>query len=165
MNAARTSADGRWYARRNGVIRGPFSEEYIARYILLGRIRLTDELSRSGTRWRAVAEFPELFPAELLELGNWDNYQKLVMARIKYDERIAERRSRGNTVLSQKDRRRQRDRRRIDYNSEFFEHYLLGRLWTVRNRSGQANRQSLCILLIAALLASLAVLYFGTAVK
>ena len=79
--------DSQWYARRNGTVRGPFTDERIARYILLGRIRLNDELSLDRVRWQPAREYPELFPKELLQLSSWEDYQKLVVARMKVDER------------------------------------------------------------------------------
>jgi hypothetical protein len=39
-----------WYTRREGIVRGPFEPGHITRYILLGRIRLDDELSH--VQWR-----------------------------------------------------------------------------------------------------------------
>ena len=82
----------RWYARRNGTVRGPFTDENITRYILLGRIRLKDELSQDRIRWRSVGDYPGLFPEELLQLSSWEDYQTLVVARMKVDERLEERR-------------------------------------------------------------------------
>ena len=43
----RQEANAGWFTRREGVIRGPFPAGEITRYILLGRIRLDDELSRA----------------------------------------------------------------------------------------------------------------------
>ena len=96
-----------WYARRNGTVRGPFTDEHIARYILLGRIRLIDELSLDRVRWRPARDCPELFPEELLQLSSWEDYQKLVVARMKIDERSSQRReTRDNKPRPVRDERR-----------------------------------------------------------
>lgn len=81
-----------WYTRRDGVIRGPFAAQHITRYILLGRIRLEDELSRDSESWSPAGQLTSLLPEELLNLSGWDDYQKLVVARLQADERKGERR-------------------------------------------------------------------------
>ena len=81
-----------WYTRREGVVRGPFSAENITRYILLGRICLDDELSQDHEAWLPANECSSMLPGELSRLSGWDDYQCLVAARLKADERKAERR-------------------------------------------------------------------------
>ena len=103
-----------WYSRRGGVIRGPFTAEDITRHLLLGRIRLEDELSTNKTTWTPVNCFSGMLPPEVINLTSWDDYQKLLEARIQVDERKSERRC---THCSNRDnclpeRRRNRDRRR-----------------------------------------------------
>lgn len=166
MTMAKTYNEDLWYANRDGITRGPFSGEYITRYILLGRIHFNDQLSRTGSNWRPVTEYPELIPEELSGLDSWENYQKLILARIKYDERISARRSGRLTRLRHEDRRKQTERRRVDGNIEFFEYQLLDRRRASRDISGTGNnRQFLRLLLIAALLAALAAVYFGTSLR
>ena len=82
-----------WYSRREGVTRGPFTAIDITRYLLLGRIRLDDELSTDKTIWSPASRFSEIIPDEISNLTCWDGYQKLVEARIQVDERKFERRS------------------------------------------------------------------------
>ena len=165
MAMAKTYHEDLWYAKRSGIIRGPFPQGYIRRYILLGRIRLNDELSRTGNSWKPVAEFPELFPEELHGLSSWDNYQKLVMARIRYDERIGERRKNQARPPAHEDRRHLPERRRVDGNIEYFEYHLLDNFSGIRNTSGHDNRHSLRIFLLAALLATLLAVYFGLSLR
>jgi hypothetical protein len=81
-----------WYSRREGVVRGPFSAVEITRYLLLGRIRLADELSTDKTVWSPANHFSEMLPLEVTKLESWDDYQKLLEARFQVDERKAERR-------------------------------------------------------------------------
>ena len=77
-----------WYTRRGKEIRGPFPVGMITRYILLGRILDTDELSHDQREWRTVAESPELMPAELkLDLSIPEHVEKLRIAKLREDER------------------------------------------------------------------------------
>jgi hypothetical protein len=105
-----------WYSRRGGVIRGPFTAEDITRYLLLGRIRLDDELSTDKTIWSPANCFSDMLPAEVTNLTSWDDYQKLVEARMQVDERKSERRCQQcpNRDKCHPERRRRKDRRHED---------------------------------------------------
>ena len=105
-----------WYSRRDGVVRGPFSAEEITRYLLLGRIRLADELSPDKTAWAPANSFAAMLPPEVTSLESWGDYQKLVLARLQVDERRAERRCQHCSGLGscQPERRQGNDRRRTD---------------------------------------------------
>ncbi|MGD2137851.1 MAG: hypothetical protein PVJ66_02890 [Gammaproteobacteria bacterium] len=107
-----------WYTRRDGIVRGPFNAEYITRYILLGRIRLNDELSQDRINWSAAVNFSEFLSPELASLSSWEDYQQLVVARMQADERKAERRLRNTDDWRQHhpERRTRPDRRRGDNN-------------------------------------------------
>jgi hypothetical protein len=77
-----------WYTRRDMEIRGPFPAGMVTRYILLGRILETDQLSTDQVSWRPVSDLPELIPEELkLDLTNPENREKLRIARMREDER------------------------------------------------------------------------------
>jgi hypothetical protein len=90
--ADRQGIDGEWYARRDGVVRGPFTVLLVTRYILLGRIRLDDELSEDRVSWQPAKSITELLPDEIRTLTSWTDYQQLVVARLQADERRQERR-------------------------------------------------------------------------
>lgn len=76
-----------WYTRRDGVVRGPYPEGQINRYILLGRIGDHDQLRHEDGAWAELAAYPELIP-EVMKLPPTDeNLQKLAMARMREDER------------------------------------------------------------------------------
>jgi hypothetical protein len=156
-----------WYARRNGTVRGPFTEEYVARYILLGRIRLADELSQDRFRWRPVREYPELFPEELQQLSSWEDYQRLVMARMNVDERISQRREgHGEAPLPfPKERRRSAERRRIDCDAEFFRYHLMDDALRDRQGRDKSLHQLLRRFLLAALLVTLVFAYFSISAR
>jgi hypothetical protein len=155
----------RWYARRNGTVRGPFADEYVSRYILLGRIRLNDELSRDGSSWQPVTDFTHLLPEELSRLESWDDYHKLVMARIKYDERVSERRQSRTAKIPGRERRTGKVRRSVDNNTEFFRYLLINISSDVRNRENDNSRQSFRVFLLMALLISLVVAYFSLSMR
>lgn len=86
-------SDQYWYMRREGVIRGPYTAGKITRYLLLGRIRLDDELSQDRESWVIASCLDSLLPPELTCQSCWDDFQKLVMAQMKVDERKGDRRS------------------------------------------------------------------------
>jgi len=136
-----------WYSRRVGVIRGPFTAEDITRHLLLGRIRLQDELSTDKTTWTTVNCFSGMLPPEVINLTSWDDYQKLVEARIQVDERKSERRcthcpNRDNCQL---ERRRNKDRRRVD-DAGLVSQYLYN------NTDRQSTRRPLLLTLLLATL-------------
>ena len=77
-----------WYMRRDKEIRGPFPPGLITRYILLGRILETDELSTDQTSWQCVNSLPNLIPDEMkLDLTVAENVEILRIARMREDER------------------------------------------------------------------------------
>ena len=76
-----------WYTRRSGVVRGPFSAVEISRHLILGRICKDDEISQDRVAWEPAEQVGELLPAELQNLDTWDDYQRLVIARMQVDER------------------------------------------------------------------------------
>ena len=134
-----------WYSRREGVIRGPFSAEEITRYLLLGRIRLADELSTDRTVWSPASSFSEMLPPEVTKLESWDDYQKLVEARLQVDERKSERRCRqcSNRDSCHPERRQGGDRRQND-DAGLVQHYLYN-----NNNQLSSTRPLLLTLLLA----------------
>ena len=51
-----------WYIRRRGEVKGPYPAGLVSRYILLGRLQMTDEVSASGQDWLPVQDVPDLIP-------------------------------------------------------------------------------------------------------
>ena len=67
-----------WYMRRQGIVRGPFSARDVTRYILLGRIRMLDELSSDRITWRCVNSYTEMLPPVIAaNKGKWDYHEIL----------------------------------------------------------------------------------------
>lgn len=92
MKSPRNAERLAWYTRRDGKVRGPYSTSHVTRYVLLGRIRLTDELSDDRHSWRPLAECSECLPDAFIGLAGPEDYQRLVMARISVEERRSQRR-------------------------------------------------------------------------
>jgi hypothetical protein len=103
-----------WFTRRDSVVRGPYPENQISRYVLLGRIRESDELRAEGGAWQPLSAYPELIP-EVMKLPPSDeSRQQLLMARMREDERQpGDRRERGPRPSDEiLERRTGTDRRR-----------------------------------------------------
>jgi len=99
-----------WYVRRGDAIRGPFPAAQVARYAILGRIRLGDEVSRDGTRWAPLREHPDLLPAALHDGAD---EAALGQIRLREDERTGiDRRAGRVPEPDMAERRTGEDRRR-----------------------------------------------------
>ncbi len=88
---------GLWYVRKDGRIRGPFPAGQIAREILLGRIRENDELGVDREHWRLLSALPQLMPAAMQHADTQEGQQHLLLARLREDERLHDRREPGHT--------------------------------------------------------------------
>ncbi|HHI94956.1 MAG TPA: pentapeptide repeat-containing protein [Gammaproteobacteria bacterium] len=114
----------RWYTRRNDQIRGPFPAPQISRFILLGRIHDTDELSTDQLSWQKVSEVPVLIPEELkADLSDPKAYERLMIARMREDERTArDRRDQVEKSDSTPERRSTDNGRRQDEEAAMLRH-------------------------------------------
>lgn len=56
-----------WYVRRGEVVKGPFQTSLVQRYIILGRIKPTDEVSLDREAWQHPGDHPMFSPARLAE--------------------------------------------------------------------------------------------------
>lgn len=115
-----------WYSRRGNEVRGPFPARQISRFILLGRIRETDELSVDQQHWQQVSELPVLIPEEMrLDAEDPEAHERLMIARMREDERAARDRRGDDEVTGPdvpRDRRRSDDDRRTWEESEMLRH-------------------------------------------
>lgn len=102
---------GKWYIKYSGKVEGPFTAGLVSRYILLGRLRMDDEVSEDKQNWLSVKHVPSLIP-DILNADMSDPLQKerLMAARRWADERLAADRRSDHTVV-QKDERRSSERR------------------------------------------------------
>jgi len=105
-----------WYTRRDKEIRGPFPKKLIMRYILIGRILESDEVSEDQRNWRLVSSLPDLIPEEMkADLSIPENMEKLRRARLREDERqYGDRRQLGGKELEEAIRKRRSGNERRD---------------------------------------------------
>ena len=82
----------RWYVRRKGQTRGPYDAACFERYVLLGRIRSGDEISRDGRQWEPFHEQHPLYPMLLREADTPEGLERLIAVRERLDERRGQRR-------------------------------------------------------------------------
>jgi len=94
-----------WYVQSGSRVQGPYSITEVGRYLLLGRIRSTDRVSRDGELWEPITQVPELIPEELLGLETNQGWNHFVKARGQYDERSA-----GDSVATAERRQQPVDR-------------------------------------------------------
>ena len=76
-----------WYVQKGARVQGPFSAAQVARFLLLGRVRRSDRVSRDGELWEPVTQVPELVPEELLDLESPDGWRRYLDARAAGDDR------------------------------------------------------------------------------
>lgn len=93
--------DGQWYVQKGSRVQGPFTPDEVGRFLLLGRVRNTDRVSRDGEMWEPVTQVPELIPEELLDLGSETGWERYLASYSALDERGSEsRRHPGHTPAS-----------------------------------------------------------------
>lgn len=78
-----------WYVRRGSTIQGPYDVDQLRRYLLLGRVRLTDRASPNGEHWYALTQCAELIPEEMRDLDSEEGRERFEAARRAADERQA----------------------------------------------------------------------------
>jgi len=83
--------ESQWYVQKGSRVQGPFSTNEVGRFLLLGRVRNTDRVSRDGELWEPVTQVPELIPEELLNLQSDDGWNQFLQVRKVEDERHVER--------------------------------------------------------------------------
>ena len=77
-----------WYVQQGARLQGPYTASDIRRYLLLGRIRRNDRVSRDGDLWEPVTQVPELVPEELLDLDSEQGWQEYLEKHRNIDERV-----------------------------------------------------------------------------
>lgn len=80
--------EAQWYVQKGSRVQGPFSTNEVGRFLLLGRVRNTDRVSRDGELWEPVTQVPELIPEELLDLQSDEGWNQFITVRKATDERV-----------------------------------------------------------------------------
>ena len=78
-----------WYVQQGARLQGPYTADDVRRYLLLGRIRRSDRVSRDGDLWEPVTQVPELIPEELLDLDSEQGWRDYLARYRRVDERAA----------------------------------------------------------------------------
>ncbi len=76
-----------WYVQQGARLQGPYTADDIRRYLLLGRVRHSDRVSRDGDLWEPVTQVPELIPEELLDLESEQGWREYLAKYRHVDER------------------------------------------------------------------------------
>ncbi len=76
-----------WYVQKGSHVQGPYTTNEVGRYLLLGRVRNTDRVSKDGELWEPVTQVPELIPEELLNLDTDMGWKKYLQTHQQHDER------------------------------------------------------------------------------
>ena len=79
-----------WYVRRNQVVTGPFPEKVIQQHLLLGRLKIDDEVSPDVKQWHRLKEVDELIPDVMkADLSDPEARERFEAARRWADERLS----------------------------------------------------------------------------
>jgi len=79
--------DPQWYVQKGARVQGPYTASEVGQFLLLGRVRNSDRVSRDGELWEPVTQVPELIPDELLDLNTQDGWDNFMTARSNADQR------------------------------------------------------------------------------
>ncbi|MCW8853259.1 MAG: pentapeptide repeat-containing protein [Gammaproteobacteria bacterium] len=81
---------GRWYIRNGNRIQGPFPNQLISSYLVLGRIELDTEISQDQEHWAPVRNYKALVPEVVLNAHTSEGAKELMLARVREDERCSQ---------------------------------------------------------------------------
>ena len=104
-----------WYVRRGSTIQGPFPAHQIGRYLLLGRVRLSDWISVEGDHWISLSEVSELVPEEMHDLESDAGKARFLEARQRADERSRRDQRRLEGHDPEQDRRQHSDLQEVEH--------------------------------------------------
>lgn len=108
-----------WYVRRGEAIEGPFPAGLVARFAILGRVRMSDELSHDLQTWTPLAQLPGLIPEVMrVDLNDPVARQRLMAAKRWEDERIHGADRRREQWVAADDRRAGAERRQPEFDEE-----------------------------------------------
>ncbi len=98
-----------WYIRRSEAVQGPFPSGTLRRFVLLGRVRLSDQVSLDKQQWEIVSRVPEVVPPEVRKAAAEGHLEDVLPIHLREDERAGlERRSKGQDKQFKDQRKGQR---------------------------------------------------------
>jgi len=109
----RTKNKGRWYIRIKDRVQGPFPNQLIGSYLILGRINLETEVSQDEENWSPVKNYKALVPDVVLNGHTPEGAKALMLARVREDERRAKSAQNNNDNRDAEDERRLEDENQV----------------------------------------------------
>lgn len=98
-----------WFTRKSGDVKGPFPTGMVRRFVLLGRLTEDSEVSPDRNVWFRLGDVERLVPEEVRHADTPEGLERLLLARLREDERRRDRRSEEDGA--EHERRRGVDRR------------------------------------------------------
>jgi hypothetical protein len=98
-----------WFIRRGETIKGPFPSGTLRRFMLLGRVVPSDQVSLDRKNWQGVMDVPEVVPPEIRKAAAEGNLYEVLPTRLGEDERKGtERRNKKEDIKYENQRKGQR---------------------------------------------------------
>ncbi|VAW59288.1 Pentapeptide repeat family protein [hydrothermal vent metagenome] len=98
-----SSNKGRWYIKLGETVQGPFPNQLIGRYLILGRITQDMLVSQDKEHWAAIKSYPAMVPEVLKEAGTPQGDRALMLARIREDERSSQKKNQNDDAVERRD--------------------------------------------------------------
>ncbi len=100
-----------WFVRRADSVKGPFPSGTVRRFMLLGRVKPSDQVSLDRKSWQGVMDVPEVVPPEIRKAAAEGNLYEVLPSRLVEDERRGVERRGGAEDIKYKDQRKGQRRR------------------------------------------------------
>ena len=95
-----------WFVRRGDSIKGPFPGGTLRRFLLLGRVVPSDEVSLDRKSWQEIMDVPEAVPPEIRKAAAEGKLYEVLQASLIEDERRGVERRRKSDDLKYQDQRK-----------------------------------------------------------
>jgi len=146
-----------WYVRRENTVEGPYPAGLITRYILLGRIHRSDEVSSGDDTWTKVSDVPGLVP-EVVQLNMDDpiSRQRLMAAKRWADERTVDDRRQSSRGVSPN---RRAEDRRTSHSDEEMKRRNVGEITAEKRQQKRHDRRLAGLIAISIVIAAGVAMY------
>ncbi len=95
-----------WYVRRGDELQGPFPCGTVRRFVLLGRIRMSDEVSTDQESWKLVSLVPDVIPPGVRKALQDGDLDSIIPDQLREDERRGRERRTSRDDLKFQERRK-----------------------------------------------------------